>query len=146
MMDKAYFVGRKEILDWINSTLCLSLTKARARAARSVIRISRRAPSRARGARDISLSLFARPRAQVEQTASGAVACQMIDSLFPGSVPMSRVNWDAKSEYEYVNNYKLLQGSFGKLKIDKPVDVNKLIRAKYQDNAQTDHGQTADEA
>ena len=58
----------------------------------------------------------------------------MIDSLFPGSVPMSRVNWDAKSEYEYVNNYKLLQGSFGKLKIDKPVDVNKLIRAKYQDN------------
>jgi hypothetical protein len=47
---------------------------------------------------------------------------------------MSRVNWEAKSEYEYVQNYKLLQVAFKKHNIQRYVDVPKLIRAKYQDN------------
>ena len=50
MMDKAYFVGRKEILDWINSTLCLSLTKARARRPIRDTRFPPRAIARARRA------------------------------------------------------------------------------------------------
>jgi hypothetical protein len=33
---------------------------------------------------------------KIEQTASGAVACQITEIIFPGSVPMSRVNWEAK--------------------------------------------------
>jgi microtubule-associated protein, RP/EB family len=33
---------------------------------------------------------------KIEQTASGAVACQLTDIIFPGSIPMSRVNWEAK--------------------------------------------------
>lgn len=97
MMDPAYFVGRKEILEWVNSSLDLNLSK-------------------------------------VEQTASGAVACQLLDRLYPGKIPMSKVNWDAKADYEYVNNYKILQNSFQKLKIDKHIEVERLIRAKYQDN------------
>ena len=47
---------------------------------------------------------------------------------------MSRVNWAAKSSHEYVANYKLLQNAFNKQKIQKHVDVDKLIRGKYQDN------------
>mmetsp|Transcript_9236 Transcript_9236/g.10539 ORF Transcript_9236/g.10539 Transcript_9236/m.10539 type:complete len:309 (-) Transcript_9236:135-1061(-) len=97
MMDKAYFTGRKELLDFFNDLLALNLTK-------------------------------------IEQTASGAVACQITDYLYPGSIPMSRVNWDAKSDYEYVQNYKLLQAAFKKNKIERYVDVEKLIKAKYQDN------------
>jgi hypothetical protein len=34
--------------------------------------------------------------AKIEDTASGAVACQLTDYIFPGSVPMSRVNWEAR--------------------------------------------------
>ena len=71
---------------------------------------------------------------KIEQTASGAVACQLADYIFPGSIPMSRVNWEAKSDYEFIQNYKLLQAAFNKHHVKRHVDVDRLIRAKYQDN------------
>jgi microtubule-associated protein, RP/EB family len=71
---------------------------------------------------------------KIEQTATGAIACQMADLIFPGSIPMSKVNWAARSDYEFVQNYKLLQNAFTKNRVQRHVDVDKLIRAKYQDN------------
>ena len=47
---------------------------------------------------------------------------------------MSKVNWSAKMSHEYVGNYKLLQKAFTKNKVQRYVDVDKLIRGKYQDN------------
>jgi microtubule-associated protein, RP/EB family len=71
---------------------------------------------------------------KIEQTASGAVACQICEYIYPGSVPMSKVNWEAKSDFEFVQNYKLLQAAFKKHHVERFVDVEKLIKAKYQDN------------
>lgn len=71
---------------------------------------------------------------KVEQCASGAVYCQIVDSCHPGTVKMSKLNWMAKAEHEYVPNYKILQAAFDKNNIEKHIDVDKLIRAKYQDN------------
>ena len=71
---------------------------------------------------------------KIEQTASGAVACQLMEYIFPNSIIMSRVNWAAKASHEYIANYKLLQGAFTKANIQKYIDVDKLIRGKYQDN------------
>jgi microtubule-associated protein, RP/EB family len=95
MMDGAFFVGRKEIVDWINQTLNVNLTK-------------------------------------VEQTASGAIACQLLDVMHPGrkylliephvftdQVPMHKVNWSAKQDFEFIQNYKILQTCFTKLSIDR---------------------------
>lgn len=97
MMEGAFFVGKRELLDWVNGLLQVNLTK-------------------------------------VEQCANGAPYIQIMDAIFPGTVQMAKVNWMAKSEYEFVNNYKILQQAFDRNQIQKHIDVEKLIRAKYQDN------------
>lgn len=72
--------------------------------------------------------------AKVEQMASAAAYCQIMDVMYPGCIPMSKINWGAKYEHEFVNNYKLLQQAFDKQNVHKHIEVEKLIKAKYQDN------------
>ncbi len=71
---------------------------------------------------------------KIEQWATGSVYCQIIDSIYPGTFPVSKVNWGAKHEYEFVNNYKILQKAFDKNGITRHIEVTKLVKAKYQDN------------
>ena len=71
---------------------------------------------------------------KIEQMGSGAAYCKMLDLMYPGAVPMGKVNWKAKFDYEYVNNFKVLQQSFTKLNILKHIDVERLVKCKYQDN------------
>lgn len=97
MMAGAYFVGRAELLRWINSLTSLNYTK-------------------------------------IEQTSNGVVACHAFDALFPGQVRMEKVNFTAKHQYEIVRNYKVLQGAFTRLKLKKQIDVERLMKGKYQDN------------
>ncbi|SPO41094.1 probable EB1-like protein [Pseudozyma flocculosa] len=70
---------------------------------------------------------------KVEQCGSGAAYCQIIDSIY-GNVVMPKIKFDAKHEYEYLNNFKVLQDTFKRNKIDKPIPVDRLVRCKMQDN------------
>ncbi|KAK7703710.1 microtubule integrity protein mal3 [Botryosphaeria dothidea] len=70
---------------------------------------------------------------KVEQCGAGAVYCQIFDSIFL-DVPMSRVKFNANTEYQYLQNFKVLQNTFAKHQIDRPVRVQDLVKCKMQDN------------
>ncbi|CAO3637181.1 unnamed protein product [Mucor fragilis] len=70
---------------------------------------------------------------KVEQAGTGAAYCQVMDSVF-NDVHMTKVKFDTKHEYEYVSNFKVLQHTFDKHKIDKIIPVDKLMKCKFQDN------------
>lgn len=71
---------------------------------------------------------------KIEQSCTGALHCQIIDAIHPGKVKMHKVKWNAKHEHEFTANFKILQQAFEEMKIKKFVDVEKLIKGKYQDN------------
>merc|ERR550525_46745 len=54
--------------------------------------------------------------------------------LFPGSVAIKRIKFDTKLEHEYIQNFKLLQAAFTKLNVDKAVQVDRLVKGRFQDN------------
>jgi len=70
---------------------------------------------------------------KLEQCGTGSIYCQVIDSIY-GDVPISRVKFNAKHEYEYLDNFKILQKAFKQHQIDKPIPVDKLVKCKMQDN------------
>ncbi|ODN83402.1 hypothetical protein L202_01545 [Cryptococcus amylolentus CBS 6039] len=70
---------------------------------------------------------------KLEQCGTGSVYCQITDSIY-GDLPMSRVKYNARMEYEYLDNFKILQKAFVRHKIEKPIPVDKLIKCKMQDN------------
>ncbi|KAI9319716.1 calponin homology domain-containing protein, partial [Dichotomocladium elegans] len=70
---------------------------------------------------------------KIEQAGTGAAYCQIMDSIY-GDVHLTKVKFDTKHEYEYINNYKVLQHTFEKHKIDKIILVDRLVKCKFQDN------------
>lgn len=45
------------------------------------------------------------------RSVSSAALCQVFDSIFM-NLPMSRVKFNANTEYQYVQNFKILQSTF----------------------------------
>ena len=72
-----------------------------------------------------STSAFTQLQLQnIEQLGTGAVFCQLLDVVHPGRVPLSKVNWKAKTEYDNLYNLKLLTTTMNSLKINKQIDVS----------------------
>ncbi|KAF3850159.1 hypothetical protein F7725_019878 [Dissostichus mawsoni] len=58
----------------------------------------------------------------------------LMDMLFPGCILMKKVKFNAKLEHEYIHNFKVLQGSFKRMNVDKIIPVERLVKGKFQDN------------
>ena len=71
---------------------------------------------------------------RLEQCASGAVFCQLFDAYTVGKVNMSKVNFAAVFDYEFVSNYKQLQIGFNKAGIEKYIDVERLVKGHPAEN------------
>jgi len=71
---------------------------------------------------------------KVEQCSNGAVYCQVVDACHPSAVAMKKVNWAARAEHESLPNFKVLQQALDRCSIQKHIEVDKLVRGKYQDN------------
>merc|ERR1712037_1083180 len=54
--------------------------------------------------------------------------------LFPGSIRLKMVKYNAKHEHEFVNNFKSLQNAFKKMGVDKVISVERLVKGRFQDN------------
>uniref|UniRef100_A0AAY4DP47 DNA (cytosine-5-)-methyltransferase n=1 Tax=Denticeps clupeoides TaxID=299321 RepID=A0AAY4DP47_9TELE len=70
----------------------------------------------------------------VGQTRSGAPFCQLIDWLFPGSMDIGQVKFQAKEERDFAHNYNLLQGVLRDLGVKKTLPVEELLQGDFQDS------------
>lgn len=71
---------------------------------------------------------------KIEELCSGAIYCQFMDMLFPGSVVLKKVKMSTTLEHESINNFKILQAAFKKCGVDKVIPVEKLVKGRFQDN------------
>uniref|UniRef100_A0A224XPL8 Microtubule-associated protein RP/EB family member 1 n=1 Tax=Panstrongylus lignarius TaxID=156445 RepID=A0A224XPL8_9HEMI len=71
---------------------------------------------------------------KIEELCTGAAYCQLMDMLFPGCLPVKRIKFKTNLEHEYIQNFKLLQGAFKKMNVDKIIPIDRLVKGKFQDN------------
>ncbi|KAG2449825.1 hypothetical protein HYH02_005348 [Chlamydomonas schloesseri] len=70
---------------------------------------------------------------RLEQLTSGAVYCQVLDAFHANVVPIRKVNFHAREEYEILPNYKVLQAAFNALGFTKELAVARLSQASSSD-------------
>lgn len=63
----------------------------------------------------------------LDQLASGAVYCQLLDIIYNGMVPMDRVNWTSDKPADFITNFELLKGLFTKFSINRDFNIEKLV-------------------
>jgi RP/EB family microtubule-associated protein len=69
---------------------------------------------------------------KIEHLADGVAFCQIFDALYPGAVPLHKLNFSTKGEADYMKNLRLLQRILKKCDIDKEVPAEKLAKARFQ--------------
>lgn len=71
---------------------------------------------------------------KIEELSNGAAYAQLMDFVFPGTVPLKKVKFRTILEHEYIQNFKIVQGAFKKVGCDHEIPVNRLVKSRFQDN------------
>lgn len=59
----------------------------------------------------------------MEELASGAVFCQILDLIYDGIVNLHKVIWNADKSSDFVSNFELLANSLAKVQVQKELNV-----------------------
>ncbi|KAG2461827.1 DNM3B methyltransferase, partial [Polypterus senegalus] len=70
----------------------------------------------------------------IQQLSSGAAFCQLMDYIYPGSLSLKKVNFQALEENDFINNFNLLNESFVKMGVTRSIPVEELLRGKFNEN------------
>lgn len=65
---------------------------------------------------------------------AGVAYCQILEIIFPNCINLKRIKMSAKLEHECFHNMKLFQSGLTRLKLDKTVPIERLIKGRFQDN------------
>ncbi|ETN61271.1 microtubule-associated protein RP/EB family member 1 [Anopheles darlingi] len=71
---------------------------------------------------------------KVEELCTGAAYCQLMDVLFPGSVPLKRIKYCTNVEHDFLSNLRLFQNALVHLKVNRSVPIDRLVKGRFQDN------------
>lgn len=71
---------------------------------------------------------------KIEEMSTGAAYCQLTHLLFRDGISLRKVKWNSRNEMDHINNWKILGHAWRTLGVDKPVQVERLTKAKFQDN------------
>lgn len=73
---------------------------------------------------------------KIQQCGGGAAYALILESVHPGGIPVSQLRWNCTMEYDFVQNYKILQNAFKKFEIEKDIPVKELSKCHYNENFQ----------
>ncbi|KAJ1362947.1 Microtubule-associated protein RP/EB member 2 [Parelaphostrongylus tenuis] len=71
---------------------------------------------------------------KIEEMSTGAAYCQLTHLLFRDAISLRKVKWNSRNEMDHISNWKILGTAWRTLGVDKPVQVERLTKAKFQDN------------
>ncbi|KAL5274033.1 MAPRE2 family protein [Megaselia abdita] len=71
---------------------------------------------------------------KIEQLSSGVAYCQILNRISPSNLPESKIKVNPTKELDAIHNLKLLQTALHKMKIEKEIPIDRIIKARYKDN------------
>lgn len=79
----------------------------------------------------LSINNDQQPIKTIDELGTGVGYCQLFSKIFPEFLPNRRIKENAKSEIDYIFNFKLLMHAFYKCGIVKIIEVDKLVKLKF---------------
>ncbi|EDW82904.1 uncharacterized protein Dwil_GK24903 [Drosophila willistoni] len=67
---------------------------------------------------------------------TGAAYCQLFHILKPDAINVKKVKWTTTTDFDYIQNFRLLQMGFHRSCVQKDIPVNLLIKDTLQDHLQ----------
>uniref|UniRef100_A0A7S4PQA0 Calponin-homology (CH) domain-containing protein n=2 Tax=Guillardia theta TaxID=55529 RepID=A0A7S4PQA0_GUITH len=71
---------------------------------------------------------------KVEDCADGIAYCQIFDAIYPGKVPLHKLNFQAKTQDEKLKNLRILEKATRESGVLRPVQVEKIASGSFPEN------------